>query len=586
MKYLANIDLNKNELQNAILQNLGSAPANPGAGQIYYNSADVKFYGFNGVTWIDLGQVLDGATIVNLINASTSIIDDNNLSSNVIDAVAIKHSHTNAAILNAMEIAFTNALKTKLDGITVNATKTEASSTNGNIKINGVEDIVYTHPGTGTNPHATTKADIGLNLVENKTSATIRSEITSANINTALGFTPKKIIEGLESARPVASGTLIVYIATDTKKIYFDQGVSNWVQIGGQDTIDWGNVTGKPSTFTPAIATISALGGIKVGANLTVDPNGVLNANDNPTSYLIKQEQFIATEGQTVFNLTKGTYRQGIGALSIFMYGSKIANNAFTESSTTSLTFKNGLSAGDVVLVEYIQLINVQPYPIHANEHLTGGADAIPLATITKDGLMSSTDKVKINGSYTSAQVDSAIQVAINGLINGAPGALDTILELANALGNDPNFATSITNSLATKVDKVTGKQLSTEDFTTILLAKLNGIAANANNYSHPANHAASIITQDASNRFVTDIEKISWNSRTKKYAANVGDGTATTINITHSLNTLDVTVAIREVATPFNAVITDWQVIDVNSIRLLFAVAPTASQYRVVVVG
>lgn len=43
---------------------------------------------------------------------------------------------------------------------------------------------------------------------------------------------------------------------------------------------------------------------------------------------------------------------------------------------------------------------------------------------------------------------------------------------------------------------------------------KLNGVAAGANNYSHPANHPASIITQDATNRFVTDAEKTAWNAK------------------------------------------------------------------------
>ena len=43
---------------------------------------------------------------------------------------------------------------------------------------------------------------------------------------------------------------------------------------------------------------------------------------------------------------------------------------------------------------------------------------------------------------------------------------------------------------------------------------KLDGIASSANNYTHPANHPASIITQDASNRFVTDAEKTTWNAK------------------------------------------------------------------------
>ena len=69
------------------------------------------------------------------------------------------------------------------------ATKVEASSTNGKIKINGTETTVYTHP-TGTNPHSTTKSDVGLGNVENKSSATIRGELTKSNVTTALGYTP------------------------------------------------------------------------------------------------------------------------------------------------------------------------------------------------------------------------------------------------------------------------------------------------------------------------------------------------------------------------------------------------------------
>jgi len=43
---------------------------------------------------------------------------------------------------------------------------------------------------------------------------------------------------------------------------------------------------------------------------------------------------------------------------------------------------------------------------------------------------------------------------------------------------------------------------------------KLAGIADNANNYTHPANHSPSIITQDTNNRFVTDAEKSAWNGK------------------------------------------------------------------------
>jgi len=48
----------------------------------------------------------------------------------------------------------------------------------------------------------------------------------------------------------------------------------------------------------------------------------------------------------------------------------------------------------------------------------------------------------------------------MNDLINGAPGLLDTLNEIANALGNDPNFSTTIINLLGNKVDKVDSETL------------------------------------------------------------------------------------------------------------------------------
>ena len=45
---------------------------------------------------------------------------------------------------------------------------------------------------TSGNPHHVTKTDVGLGNVENKSSATIRGELTSANVTTALGYTPPK----------------------------------------------------------------------------------------------------------------------------------------------------------------------------------------------------------------------------------------------------------------------------------------------------------------------------------------------------------------------------------------------------------
>ena len=49
----SHLNLNGNEFQNAVIQNLSSAPSNPKAGQMYFNTVDHTTYVYDGTKWVD-----------------------------------------------------------------------------------------------------------------------------------------------------------------------------------------------------------------------------------------------------------------------------------------------------------------------------------------------------------------------------------------------------------------------------------------------------------------------------------------------------------------------------------------------------
>lgn len=75
-------------------------------------------------------------------------------------------------------------------------------------------------------------------------------------------------------------------------------------------------------------------------------------------------------------------------------------------------------------------------------------------------------------------------------------------------------------------------------------------------------------------------------NSRMRRVAGSVGNGSATSFTVTHSLGTQDVMVQVYRVASPFDVVLTDIEMTDANNVTVRFAVAPSTNQFRVVVMG
>lgn len=143
------------------------------------------------------------------------------------------------------------------------------------------------------------------------------------------------------------------------------------------------------------------------------------------------------------------------------------------------------------------------------------------------NGISNNANKTIIRDNLTTTNSGDALSAKQGYVLKGL---IDTIQALISS--DDVNLNTvqeiivfikankSVIDSIATsKVDKVSGKGLSSNDFTNQLLTKLNGIATGANKYIHPASHPASIIAQDSQRRFVSDTEKSNWNNMLQNIA-------------------------------------------------------------------
>lgn len=296
--------------------------------------------------------------------------------------------------------------------------------------------------------------------IENAETATLNANTATANANTATSQANAVKTE----METLIDRTISVGEYSSTKTYY----PNNFVLYNESTYICIQTSTGNNPTNTTYFSLVAKRGNDGIGSVSTIN-----NIRPDDSGNLILNATNVGAISSTEKGVPNGIAK--LNADGMVLDG----NGNIVEGKVTSVNGK----VGDIALV--------------AND--VGAYTKLETQTIA--------DTAESNAkNYTDSKVAE--------LVDSSPETLNTLNELASALGDDPNFATTMTTQLGNKVDKVTGKQLSTEDFTTAEKTKLNGIATGANNYVHPSSHPATIITQDSTHRFVTDTEKSSWNAK------------------------------------------------------------------------
>lgn len=493
-KFLVGIDLNKNELSNAVIQNLASAPASPVAGQIYFNTSDGEIYYYDGTAWI---SVLNESEVISGLYANRPAAGTTGRLFFATDQ-QIMYFDTGSAWLQVSNFGSVTAQTT------YGATSGSGSSTDyaRADHTHGTPSLTNTTPqalaiggagavGTGTAParedhtHAmpsfgnvTAETTFGGSSANGSSTSVARADHTHGTPTHDNAAHSAINLSAL--AVPTSDVSFATYKLTNlgTPVSAADAATKQYVD----DVAQGLNIHAASYAATTANLNATYSNGTSgVGATLT---NAGANAAFSVDGVSPSLNARILVKNQTT------TSQNGIYVLSTVGDGS----TPWVLTRATDFDSAVEIAGGDFTFVDAGSTLANTGW-VCVDEVTTVGTDPIVFQQFSGAGTYTASNGVQLVGSNFSGVV-----VASGGLSVGASGfELDTTIAV-------------------------------------------------------------------------------------RKYAANVGDGTATTYTVSHNLGTKDVIVSVYDNSSPYAEVICDVQHTSTSAITLLFSVAPTSNQYRVVV--
>jgi hypothetical protein len=625
--FVTGINLNKNELQNARIHNLSSAPSSPVAGQIYFDTTANVLYFYNGTAWVPT-------------SGSTEAVQDI-IGSSVIGGTGLTATYDDAGTGNTTIDLDNTAVAAGNYGTTAAKTASFTVDAQGRLTAASEQDIQI----------ATSQVTDLAEFIDDTVGDAVTGLVQAG--------------EGIDVTYDDNAGTLTIAgedATTVTKGIaFFDANDFNVT--GGavelEDTVVK-TVTTDSGALTPSSHGFSILGGegldvTHTGTSITVAGEDATSSNKGIASF--DGTDFTVTSGAVTLNVDRiedavdnliiagtgldKTYNDGAGSLTIDIDSTVTTNNGAQTLTNKTLGAGNSLSsdlnannnkitglatptnATDAATKGYVDSTAIGldvklsvRVATTANIDLTADLengdvlDGVTLATGNRVLVKNQTDQTQ-NGIYVVASSGAASRSEDANSDAEVTAGLFTFVEEGTVNGNTGYVLTSdnpitlgSTNLVFSQFSGVgtftagagitlAGTEFSVDVTPTSGNASLTNtggaveVKTNTNdglevtasglgiNNGTGLTFAAGALVFDTANGYGT-----------RKLAFNVGDGAATSYAVTHSLATRDVSVHVYENASPYAQVEADVEHTDSNNLTVKFSVAPTSNQYRVVVVG
>ena len=585
IKYLNSLNLGKNELQNARIQNLATAPSSPVEGQIYYNTGDNEMYYYDGTAWQSMaGDITSVTAGAGLTGGGTDGAVTLSISSGaIINAMLVNSSLTVGAgngLTGGGEIALGGSGTLNIGagtGITVNANDVALDTTNdrnvdhsavtltAGAGLTGGGDITASRTftvGAGTgiavNADDVALSHLGLEALADPNADRILFWDDSAG---ATAWLSTSSASGLSLSGTTLSLSAIPNSSLTNSSVTY--GAGNGLTGGG--TV----ILGEAATFN-----------IGAGTGITVNADSIeLSGASSLTSTVLPKwdsggelvDSLVSDDGSTVTisgNLTVSGTTTTVNTETINLADNIIllnSNEAGAPTQNAGIEIERGTSTN----VQFVWDETGDRWTTGSNSivaggfigDLTGNADTASAwesaRTITLGG--DASGNVSIDGSSNVTLTVSVDSVQANSVALGTDTTGNYVATVSTS-GALNGSASSEGAALALSVDNATTGQ--------------RGVVELATN--------AETITGTDTGRAVTPAG-VEAHYDSKNHAEDVGDGSATSYAITHSLETLDVIVQVYEKSSGAT-VFTDVERTDADTVTLIFASAPASNAYRVLV--